>query len=305
MNYRLGRLPRKEDSRNLKAERYMTQVSPPPLAVDWGEKVPEIPLYANNRVGDCTCASHGHEIGSWTFNASGAELIFKDDQILAAYSAVSGYNPDDPQTDVGATLLDVLKYARSVGIGGHPVYAYVELTPSNHDQIKQAINLFGGIYVGVNLPITAQSQIGGVWTVGSGFEGQPGSWGGHAIYVPTYDETGLTCFTWGARQRMNWGFWDYYCDEGYAVISNDFIYNGKDPQGFDLATLNADLVAVGQNRPTPPPQPTPTPTPAPSGCLPRAIRAMGKFQNQLGTTSDMVRLRRAGQAFIDDLNKAK
>jgi hypothetical protein len=29
--------------------------------------------------------------------------------------------------------------------------------------------------------------------------------------------------TWGALQQMTWDFWDTYCDEAYAILSEDFV----------------------------------------------------------------------------------
>ena len=54
-------------------------------------------------------------------------------------------------------------------------------------QIATAIWLFGGAYIGVELPIRAQNQ--DVWDVPAnpGPDDEPGSWGGHAIYLVGYD----------------------------------------------------------------------------------------------------------------------
>ena len=54
-------------------------------------------------------------------------------------------------------------------------------------QIATAIWLFGGAYIGVELPLAAQSQ--DVWNVPAnpGPDDEPGSWGGHAIYLVGYD----------------------------------------------------------------------------------------------------------------------
>ncbi|MGO8790269.1 MAG: hypothetical protein ACLQVL_23205 [Terriglobia bacterium] len=53
--------------------------------------------------------------------------------------------------------------------------------------IATAIWLFGGAYIGVELPITAQNQ--DVWDVPAnpGPNDEPGSWGGHAVYLVGYD----------------------------------------------------------------------------------------------------------------------
>ncbi|HWZ75935.1 MAG TPA: hypothetical protein VNX87_05325, partial [Candidatus Sulfotelmatobacter sp.] len=69
-----------------------------------------------------------------------------------------------------------------------------------------------------------------------------GSWGGHAIPVVAYDSRGVTCVTWGALQSMTWSFWEAYCEEAYAILSNDYLTKKKQtPQGFNLQQLQADL----------------------------------------------------------------
>ena len=40
-------------------------------------------------------------------------------------------------------------------------------------------------------------------------------------------------------RRLTWAFWDRYCDEGYCILSPDFLSGGRAPNGFDLAALAA------------------------------------------------------------------
>jgi hypothetical protein len=43
---------------------------------------------------------------------------------------------------------------------------------------------------------------------------------------------------------MTWGFFKKYCDEAYVVLSRDWLGSSdKNPSGFDLSTLLADLKA--------------------------------------------------------------
>jgi hypothetical protein len=62
--------------------------------------------------------------------------------------------------------------------------------------------------------------------------------------VVEYDQRGLTVVTWGQLLRMTWAFWEAYCDEAYAILSQDFLEENKTPDGFDLVALKADLKAV-------------------------------------------------------------
>jgi hypothetical protein len=60
--------------------------------------------------------------------------------------------------------------------------------------------------------------------------------------VVAYDARGVTVVTWGALQTMTWTFWEAYCDEAYAILSNDYLDDKQQaPQGFDLQQLQADL----------------------------------------------------------------
>ena len=106
--------------------------------------------------------------------------------------------------------------------------------------MKDAIYLFGGLDVGLALPVSAQRQK--VWELVSDTgDGLPNSWGGHCVNITAYDETGLTCVTWGAEKRMSWKFFRAYCDEAYAIVSDDFLTNGVAPNGFDVKILRDDL----------------------------------------------------------------
>jgi hypothetical protein len=206
---------------------------------DWG-------MMLNDNLGDCTCAAPGHMIQQWTYYA-GHEVVPPDSTILKAYEAVGGYNPNDPGTDNGANMLDVLNYWRKTGIDGHKILAYVSVDPKNLTEVKQAVELFGNVYLGIQLPVSAQNER--AWTVPSGgiysAQGQPGSWGGHAIPVMAYSSKTLTCITWGARLKMSWNFFEDYTDELYAVLSQDWVAkSGVAPSKLNLAQLQTDLAAL-------------------------------------------------------------
>jgi len=243
---KLGKQPPKHDPRTLHLASYLRPEELPriPTQKDWSGKVPTWGMLANDRLGDCTCATAGHLIEAWTANAS-TEIVPSDADIISAYSAVSGYDPATGENDNGAVELDVLNYWRKSGIANHKIFAYAALEPRNHSHIKAACYLFGGCYIGLALPLSAQNQA--VWSVpswGTSGSGRPNSWGGHAVNVVSYDAHFLTVVTWGALQKMTWRFWDRYCDESYAVLSQDFINGGIAPNAIDWASLQQDLSKV-------------------------------------------------------------
>lgn len=246
---KLGKQAARHDDRTLQFSNYMKATAPPapPKVEDWTKKVQNWPMMLNDQIGDCTCACAGHMIEEWTAYAHAPGYTPADPQILQAYEAVGGYKPEDPSTDQGAVILDVLNYWRQTGIAGHPIQSYVGIDPKNHSEVEDAVYLFGNCYIGVQLPLSAQNQR--VWSVPPGGptgQGAPGSWGGHAIPIVEYDSRGVTVITWGAKKRVTWSFLDTYCDEAYAVLSADWIAaNNQAPSNFDLAQLQADLSAIG------------------------------------------------------------
>jgi hypothetical protein len=241
---RLGKLAARHDPRTLRLVNYLTpQLAAPPEKADWTADVKAWPMMKNDELGDCTCAAAGHLIQAWTANA-GAMFVPSDYDIVAAYAQVGGYDPDDPSTDGGAVELDVLKYWQTVGIASHKIGAFATVNPLHVRAVMQGVALLEGLYIGLSLPTSAQSQTdaGQPW---DDVAGAPGGWGGHAVPIVGYDSGGLTCVTWGALQRMTWAFWTRYCDEAYALVSTDMLTGaGTSPAGFDIETLRTNLAAV-------------------------------------------------------------
>ena len=179
MPFRLGKLPPRLDTRTLQLADYLRSpratssgqgtalpakraLPPAPCSLDWTSKIPSWPMFSNDTLGDCTAAAAAHMIQCWTANAGDA-FTPADAQVIAAYSATGHYVLGNPATDQGAVELDVLSFWRQQGIAGHKIDAYVAFSPQNFEHTRQAINIFGGIYVGLTLPLSAQNQ--DVWDV--------------------------------------------------------------------------------------------------------------------------------------------
>lgn len=253
---RLGKLEVKKDRRNLKFAKYLPKKLTPPLTppskVQRIKLVPEWPMFGNDEYGDCTCVAVGYTEMLDSAAASQEEVPTLQ-QIMDLYWA-TGDPPNQPSppggaTDTGRYCLDVLKYWQHNGVGpeGTKLLAYCQIDPKNHTHVKLAIDLFGSVYAGVALPISAQAQVDtGVWRVTRGADAAPGSWGGHCIGLFDYSSrSGPACVTWTREQRMTWGWWDKYADEAYAPISQAwFDAQGQAPGGFNLDQLLKDLDRV-------------------------------------------------------------
>lgn len=245
---KLGKGAARHDPRALLLASYVSTTLPaPPASYDLTPKVKAWGMMENDQIGDCTCAAAGHLIMEWTANAGKKMVTPSDKQIVAAYSAITGYNPTTGANDNGAVEVDVLNYWRQSGIAGHKIGAYVALEPANHNHIMDSVYIFEGCYIGMQLPISAQAQVQNhqTWSVppgGTTGDGKPGSWGVHAVPVVAYETRGVTVVTWGALQTMTWSFWEAYCDEAYAILSKDYLTaKKKTPEGFNVEQLQADL----------------------------------------------------------------
>lgn len=241
---KLGKLAPRVDVRTLALSRYVDRAALPQAPPTFDETAAETswPMYGNDRIGDCTCAAAGHMIEAWTGAATGTPVEVPEQAVLDAFDAVKIV---DPQTgEEGAIVLDVLKYWRKTGVGGHCIGAFARVSLTDRTLQRTTAWLFGGLYLGIELPVTAQQQETWDWTGSLTGPAAPGSWGGHAVDVVGYDDGGLTIVTWGALKRMTWSFFDRYVDETYALLSQDFLDRGEAPNGFDLAALRADLALV-------------------------------------------------------------
>jgi hypothetical protein len=241
---KLGRKAVKTDTRTLRLERYFTAALPaPPLARDWSKGIASWGMLKNDTLGDCTIAGVGHADQALSANV-GRENTVNDAEVVSYYEAWCGYRPQDPSTDQGGICLDVLTSWRKYQFCGHPLLAFATVLPTNMQHVQQAIELFGGAYIGFNVPAYIMNTIPPVWDVA-----QAGDditiVGGHCVFVVGYDDATLTFISWGQLYRMTWAFWNVYVDEAYALVSPDWIgAKGKAPNGFALAALEADLVEI-------------------------------------------------------------
>ena len=159
---KLGRRAIRHDPRTLQLARYMKALPPPPPAVDWTKGITAFGMMLNDALGDCTIAGCGHAVQIWTANL-GAEVIVPDATVEQFYEEWDGYDPADPSTDQGGVELNVLNSWRQGGFAGHILTGFADPHPANLEAVRQAISLFGGVYIGLSLPLSAQNQA--VWAV--------------------------------------------------------------------------------------------------------------------------------------------
>jgi len=245
---KLGKLAARKNSVEFRLRDYLAVSTLPSPPTKTGHQNVSIPwgMLGNDSYGDCVLAGAGHETMFWNREAGKTVNITTADA-LSDYTAITGFNPNDPNTDQGTDMQVAASYRRKTGIEDsvrtrHKVAAYLAITPGNKLEMKQAIYLFDAVGIGIQFPKSAMDQFnaGKPWSVvaSSPIEG------GHYIPAIGYDSKYVYIVTWGKVQKMTWSFFTRYCDEAIAYLSQEFLTGGKSPEGFDSATLNADLAKL-------------------------------------------------------------
>lgn len=227
-----------QDPRTIRFGQFLApaaQLPPIPRTVGITNKVKDWPMYLNDIEATCTCASSGHRLlGDST--REGHPVKVSDKDVQAAYNRVNGGR------DNGAYMLDVANLLRTTGIAGHKVAGFMKVDIRDWDHVKLGMRLFGGIWLGIALPISAQGQ--SEWLkVGDGTgDSAPGSWGGHAVWAGWVEDLKMSCVTWGQKKAMSRAFVQTYVDEAYLLIDPAWLgKDAKSPQGFNLAQLQGYL----------------------------------------------------------------
>lgn len=228
----------------------------PPLARYWstadgtpyGQRK-RVSMFANDRLGDCTCATLAHQ-DQIAAQQVGEVSPLTDADVIALYER-SGYHSSDPSSDQGWTNIEAARAALEVGW----VSGFVRFDCTKRTELEIVVNEFGCAMVGIDLPVSAQGQMGTpesgkIWD--SSPDGKTdgaykiGSWGGHAVAVTDCDADGVTLATWGRFQRASWSFVATYFDDGDGIALLNRYWRKRDlaPSGLRLDELEADMLKL-------------------------------------------------------------
>lgn len=277
--YRLGKLPA-QPHEGLKLSDYLRPSKLPPvpenfghetLVKDWGmlgngpgrDNPPTAPFGA----GDCAIAGPFHALQLWC--AEGQKPVHADAvSTLAAYSAITGYDPkdynqftEDNPTDQGSDVQKVAEYWRTTGLKDadgtvHKIDAYMALEPKNLEQLWYALYLFDGVGIGIECPAEYQQAFnaGQVWDAIP----HPTIDGGHLVTGVGRRGGLINLVTWGKTQLMTGAGYTQFSDEAYVYLDSEKLINSKDVNGFDKDQLIADMADLADaSTYDPPTQPLP------------------------------------------------
>jgi hypothetical protein len=241
-NYRFGKHPPKVDYRTLRLRDYVSALPPPPASADTlprlysklniSDPTKLFPMDGNDTLGDCTIAALAHAATIYE-GLVGKKGIMTKKAVVKLYMHLTG------GVDSGLNELDVLNYWRKHAAGREKILAFASIDPKNLTHIQQAIQIFGGVYLGFQVQQNCVQEFDNhqPWTPG------PLTNDGHAVFATGYDQNEVTVLTWGNIQKATWPWWNECVDEAYAILPQE----AKNPDfapGFDIAQLQADLSDV-------------------------------------------------------------
>jgi len=249
---RLGKQPARIDPRTIRLMTVFRELPPLPnlfnVDVSLGG-IPDNNMYKNDVFGDCVIAGRAHNTLRFESFEQAIIIPITDSEVETEYFLETG------GADNGLVLLNSLNFWRRGWIAGgknYNIFAYAAIDTLDQEEIKASIYLLRGIYTGILLPNSAKNQQ--VWDVDNGPQGTPGSWGGHCVYIFSYDEEGLTCMTWGEQKKMTWGFFQKYCDEAFGIVDDRDSWVDPATNPIDIAKLQQILSDI-TGEPIPDPQP--------------------------------------------------
>lgn len=228
-----------------------SKIPPPPKQVNWRAHMPAsgIPMLGNDKAGNCVFASilHYLQLAS-LYTLQDKPLEPTEAEAIAAYSAVTGYDPANSLTDGGTYVmgpLGAMQYWTTHGITCGGVLNHLTSAATvdfrDQDHLKQALSL-GPVFCGVQLTESdLESQF--LWNKRAGQH-----LGGHEVLLVGYDQlsSGYTWFdieTWDGLWRATGDWMREACDETVMVFNDAFFgRTGLDPAGIDRVAI-ADRMA--------------------------------------------------------------
>jgi hypothetical protein len=178
---------------------------------------------ANSGLNDCSVAAAGDLNLAWN-----AELGHPQ-QTISTGIATSTYFSLTGGANSGLNDSQLLSYWQRQGVGNTQIAAYGAINSQSIQTVKQAIRLFGGLYVTVGISSTTIAE----WNAHQPFSipaGQsPTVSTAHVMTAVGYDANYVYGVSWGRLVKMTWGWWTAYAENAWAIIPEQFVTAGHGP----------------------------------------------------------------------------
>jgi hypothetical protein len=257
MPYMYGRRPPK-NAPALKFARVLSSTEPSyPPQEDYLGKLTGWQLLGNNAAGDCNAVTWANMRRLVTSTLT-AEYYPTQDQVWQFYetqnpnfdpAGTSQTNGPGSPADQGMDVQTGLEYLHANGgPDGVRVVAFAKVDHTDLGEVKAALSIFGGLWLGIQVLDANQKQFqeGRPWTDvrNSAIDG------GHAILGGGYTPADIKFITWATETEFALSFWNGtvhgapLVEEAWAVVWPENLGTVQFEQGINLEMLKADYQAL-------------------------------------------------------------
>lgn len=273
---KFGALPEEPSAKLLQFNNYLPKLPVLPKDLpNWSLRMPTAfapwGSQGNSTVGNCTIAMLAHTLQMLTA-ANGSLIQPTETGTVQSYVEAAGYVRGNPATDHGYTTQGALSYFRKKGLitscniktvtnadgtktTTYTPYArqflrgYVQIDHKNVEAVRFGYYGFGTVMLATTCPKKVKNANGTLVSLSSSYwdaaaaDGGPD--GAHAICLSWVNAIGPVIITWGRLVQLTWAFWDKYVYIAYVPLAT--YWANQDliaPSGFDMAALDADLLAI-------------------------------------------------------------
>lgn len=250
-----------------------------PAASDYLARLSAWQMLGNDVAGDCVAVTWAN-VRRLVSAFAGAETYPSQDEVWAVYKTQNpDFDPNGDETtngpgssaDGGMDIQTLLEYLVKVGgPDGKKAVAFAKVDPSQPDEVKAAIAIFGYVWTGIDVQDANMTQFNGSqpWD----YVASSADDGGHSVITGGYGAPGKgplggdeRFITWAQETSFTDKYWSHKVEEAWVVIWPEHLTHPAFLTGVDLTALAADYTAL-TGKPFPPvvPQPTPVPTPPPA-----------------------------------------
>ena len=257
MPYKYGRRPPK-NAPALRFGSFLSSGAPVhPRDEDYLAKLSDWQMLGNDVVGDCNAVTWANMRRLVTATLT-TEYYPTQEQVWQFYQTQNpGFDPNGASStngpgssqDRGMDVQTGLEYLHATGgPDGVKTVAFAKVDHTKIAEVKAALAIFGGLWLGVQVLDANQQQFaqGRAW---SDVAGSPVE-GGHAILGGGYTTADVKFITWAKETEFARSFWDGVVqgtplvEEAWAVIWPENLGTSAFEQGVDQAQLAADYQAL-------------------------------------------------------------
>jgi hypothetical protein len=214
----------------------------------WEFAVPadKLSVLGNDVWGNCALAGALGLAQAQSWNV-GKNLVPRTEEAVQAYTQVTGFDPNagpsgNNPTDNGTVLTDALDFWQKTGFAIsdsngketiHKIDGWFTVDYTSVAMMRWAAWFFGGSYLGVNLPQSAEDDTDN-WI----FDPNSPTIGGHCVDRLGEGSAGGKTRSWGMIIPTQQAFYSARVDEAYVVMGPDFLNSlDKTPLGVDVNAM--------------------------------------------------------------------